>query len=167
MLDSLLYQSFVKPYLPKLLRLLLGLQFEPGSGFMGTVQVSEREASLSYSQMFKILTEFTGEIPLGVYRTDKTEPNPVNNATSPTSGKNSVTVDLHDDEQKKSNVFRRISSKKAIPTRQPSEKWSKTTQGGAKSERDEMNDLIEQRAKSLNIPSEKIHEVFILTLNNL
>ena len=35
------------------------------------VQVSEREASLSYSQMFKILTEFTGEIPLGVYRTDK------------------------------------------------------------------------------------------------
>ena len=37
MLDSLLYQSFVKPYLPKLLRLLLGLQFEPGSGFMGTV----------------------------------------------------------------------------------------------------------------------------------
>ena len=113
--------------------------------------------------MFKILTEFTGEIPLGVYRTDKTEP--LNNATSPTSGKNSVSVDVQNNvdsdqnEHKKSNVFRRISSKKAIPTRQPSEKWSKTTQGGAKSERDEMNDLIEQRAKSLNIPSEKIHEV--------
>ena len=125
--------------------------------------MSEREASLSYSQMFKILTEFTGEIPLGVYRTDKTEP--LNNATSPTSGKNSVSVDVQNNvdsdqnEHKKSNVFRRISSKKAIPTRQPSEKWSKTTQGGAKSERDEMNDLIEQRAKSLNIPSEKIHEV--------
>merc|ERR1711935_971723 len=117
MLDSLLYQSFVKPYLPKLLRLLLGLQFEPGSGFMGTVQVSEREASLSYSQMFKILTEFTGEIPLGVYRTDKTEP--LNNATSPTSGKNSVSVDVQNNvdsdqnEHKKSNVFRRISSKKS------------------------------------------------------
>ena len=39
-----------------------------------------------------------------------------------------------------------------------SEKWKKQV-GRAKSERDEMNDLIEQRAKSLHIPSEKIHEV--------
>ena len=109
---------------------------------------------MSYSQMFKILTEFTGEIPLGVYRTDKTEA-----AMSQTS-KTSVTVDVQAEngDTKKGNVFRRISSKKNIPTRQASDKWSKTT-GGSKSERDEMNDLIEQRAKSLNIPSEKIHEV--------
>ena len=32
--------------------------------------VTDKEASLSYSQMFKILTQFTGEIPLGIYRTD-------------------------------------------------------------------------------------------------
>ena len=32
--------------------------------------MTEKEAALSYSQMFKILTEFTGEIPLGIYRTD-------------------------------------------------------------------------------------------------
>ena len=44
-----------------------------------------------------------------------------------------------------------------------SEKWKKQV-GRAKSERDEMNDLIEQRAKSLHIPSEKIHEVDILTI---
>ena len=42
-----------------------------------------------------------------------------------------------------------------------SEKWKKQV-GRAKSERDEMNDLIEQRAKSLHIPSEKIHEVVTL-----
>jgi hypothetical protein len=34
------------------------------------VTVTGNEASLSYSQMFKILTQFTGEIPLGIYRTD-------------------------------------------------------------------------------------------------
>jgi len=44
-----------------------------------------------------------------------------------------------------------------------SEKWKKQV-GRAKSERDEMNDLIEQRAKSLHIPSEKIHEVVILQI---
>ena len=45
-----------------------------------------------------------------------------------------------------------------------SEKWKKQV-GRAKSERDEMNDLIEQRAKSLHIPSEKIHEVDIFTIS--
>ena len=51
--------------------------------------------------MFKILTEFTGEIPLGVYRTDKTEA-----AMSPTS-KTSVTVDVQAEngDTKKGNVF--------------------------------------------------------------
>ena len=44
-----------------------------------------------------------------------------------------------------------------------SEKWKKQV-GRAKSERDEMNDLIEQRAKSLHIPSEKIHEVVIFQI---
>ena len=107
--------------------------------------------------MFKILTEFTGEIPLGVYRTDKSEP-----LASPAS-KNSVHVEVNDattPEKPKTGKFdfRRISSKKIPPSRQSSEKWSKQA-GRAKTERDEMNDLIEQRAKSLNIPSEKIHEV--------
>lgn len=70
------------------------------------VQVSEREAKLSYSQMFKILTEFTGEIPLGVYRTDKLETVPKPN--------NSTHVEVNDaaDEKKNKFDFRRYSSKK-------------------------------------------------------
>ena len=71
--------------------------------------MSEREASLSYSQMFKILTEFTGEVPLGVYRTDKAPP--VENGR-----KHSEVVDVDnniaDGDKKKSKIFSRISSKK-------------------------------------------------------
>ena len=109
--------------------------------------------------MFKILTEFTGEIPLGVYRTDK------NHTVASPASKNSVHIEVNGapaQEGAKSKPgkfdFRRISSKKNPPSRQSSAKLTKQA-GRAKSERDEMNDLIEQRAKSLNIPPEKIHEV--------
>ena len=63
--------------------------------------------------MFKILTEFTGEVPLGVYRTDKAPP--IENGRSATSA---AIVDVDDaiDEKKKSaktnKIFSRISSKK-------------------------------------------------------
>lgn len=136
MLDALLYQSFTKPYLPKLLRLLLGLQFEPGSGFMGTVTVTEREASLNYSQLFKILTQFTGEIPLGIYRNEKRTDFCSSQTRKASSDRSMDTMNEADD---------CLNNPRAEPLRM-------------RTERDQLNNLIEQRTKYLKVPSEKMEE---------
>merc|ERR1712003_388045 len=143
MLDSLLYQSFVKPYLPNLLRLLLGLQFEPGSGFMGTVTVTEKEASLRYFQMFQILTQFTGEIPLGIYRTDSD--------TDMDSNAHKVTIDGTSNGKRQSSLL-------SFRKKKSSEEEKNKKHRNVNTERDELNSLIEQRTKYLQIPSEKMEE---------
>nr|XP_039272908.1 potassium channel subfamily T member 2-like isoform X1 [Styela clava] len=68
MLDTLLYQSMVKSYLMTLLRLLLGLQYAPGSGYLSTHKVTKFEENRKYSSIFKEFSFRTGGIILGIYR---------------------------------------------------------------------------------------------------
>ena len=43
MLDTLLYQSFTKPYLPDLLKLLMGLSYNEGSSVFNIYKINKLE----------------------------------------------------------------------------------------------------------------------------
>nr|XP_026694653.1 potassium channel subfamily T member 2 isoform X1 [Ciona intestinalis] len=68
MLDTLLYQSYVKGYLCTLLRVMLGLQYTSGSGHLTTHKVTSHQHGKTYHEMFKILSRKSGSIVFGIYR---------------------------------------------------------------------------------------------------
>ncbi|KAJ3601216.1 hypothetical protein NHX12_032189 [Muraenolepis orangiensis] len=71
MLDTLLYQSFVKDYMISITRLLLGLDSMPGSGFLCAMKITEDDLWIrTYGRLYQKLCSSTGDIPIGVYRTE-------------------------------------------------------------------------------------------------
>uniref|UniRef100_A0A8C8E538 Potassium sodium-activated channel subfamily T member 2 n=1 Tax=Otus sunia TaxID=257818 RepID=A0A8C8E538_9STRI len=71
MLDTLLYQSFVKDYMISITRLLLGLDTTPGSGFLCSMKITEEDLWIrTYARLYQKLCSSTGDIPIGVYRTE-------------------------------------------------------------------------------------------------
>ncbi|XP_062867046.1 potassium channel subfamily T member 1 [Trichomycterus rosablanca] len=71
MLDTLLYQCFVKDYMISITRLLLGLDTTPGSGYLCAMHVSECDLWIrTYGRLFQKLCSTSSEIPIGVYRTE-------------------------------------------------------------------------------------------------
>ena len=56
MFDTLLYQSFNKPYLPELLKLMLGLTYSISSGKLSIYRIShEKDVGITYDQLYKRL----------------------------------------------------------------------------------------------------------------
>ncbi|XP_076007040.1 potassium channel subfamily T member 1 isoform X3 [Genypterus blacodes] len=71
MLDTLLYQSFVKDYMIAIARLLLGLDTTPGSGHLCVVKITEEDLWIrTYGRLFQKLCSSSAEIPIGIYRTE-------------------------------------------------------------------------------------------------
>lgn len=71
MLDTLLYQSFVKDYMISITRLLLGLDTTPGSGYLCAMKITEDDLWIgTYGRLFQKLCSSSAEIPIGVYRTE-------------------------------------------------------------------------------------------------
>uniref|UniRef100_A0AAX7UL99 RCK N-terminal domain-containing protein n=1 Tax=Astatotilapia calliptera TaxID=8154 RepID=A0AAX7UL99_ASTCA len=71
MLDTLLYQSFVKDYMILIARLLLGLDTTPGSGYLCAMKVKEEDLWIgTYGRLFQKLCSSSAEIPIGIYRTE-------------------------------------------------------------------------------------------------
>ncbi|XP_012510198.1 PREDICTED: potassium channel subfamily T member 1 isoform X1 [Propithecus coquereli] len=71
MLDTLLYQSFVKDYMISITRLLLGLDTTPGSGHLCAMKISEEDLWIrTYGRLFQKLCSSSAEIPIGIYRTE-------------------------------------------------------------------------------------------------
>lgn len=69
MLDTLLYQAFVKEYMIYLVRLLLGCEQSPGSGYLSSRKVTEDFIWIeTYGRLFQRLCSTTGAIPIGIYR---------------------------------------------------------------------------------------------------
>ncbi|XP_064346735.1 potassium channel subfamily T member 1 isoform X3 [Camelus dromedarius] len=70
MLDTLLYQSFVKDYMIPITRLLLGLDTTPGSGYLCAMKITEDDLWIrTYGRLFQKLCSSSAEIPIGIYRT--------------------------------------------------------------------------------------------------
>uniref|UniRef100_A0A674D1H8 Potassium channel subfamily T member 2-like n=1 Tax=Salmo trutta TaxID=8032 RepID=A0A674D1H8_SALTR len=90
MLDTLLYQSFVKDYMISITRLLLGLDSMPGSGFLCAMKITEEDLWIrTYGRLYQKLCSSTGDIPIGIYRTE--------NKNSPHSSQVSITVEDYED----------------------------------------------------------------------
>ncbi|PNJ45123.1 KCNT1 isoform 13, partial [Pongo abelii] len=71
MLDTLLYQSFVKDYMITITRLLLGLDTTPGSGYLCAMKITEGDLWIrTYGRLFQKLCSSSAEIPIGIYRTE-------------------------------------------------------------------------------------------------
>ncbi|XP_021378201.1 potassium channel subfamily T member 1-like isoform X2 [Mizuhopecten yessoensis] len=73
MLDSLLYQTFVKRYLITFVRLLIGIDAENNTGHLSSIRVNGMTFSsyTTFGELYYGLASTTGEIPLAIYRTEK------------------------------------------------------------------------------------------------
>ncbi|KAK5976217.1 Potassium channel subfamily T member 2 [Trichostrongylus colubriformis] len=70
MLDRLLYQAMIKPYVVTLTRLLLGIDQSAGSGYLSSVVVRSEDLWIrTYGQLYKRLCSSGANIPLGIFRT--------------------------------------------------------------------------------------------------
>ncbi|KAL1518385.1 hypothetical protein ABEB36_002016 [Hypothenemus hampei] len=73
MLDTLLYQAFVKDYVITFVRLLLGVDQAPGSGFLTCMRIGKDDMWIrTYGRLYQKLCSTTCEIPIGIYRTQDT-----------------------------------------------------------------------------------------------
>uniref|UniRef100_A0A7N8YJA1 Potassium channel subfamily T member 2-like n=1 Tax=Mastacembelus armatus TaxID=205130 RepID=A0A7N8YJA1_9TELE len=100
MLDTLLYQSFVKDYMISITRLLLGLDSMPGSGFLCAMKITEDDLWIrTYGRLYQKLCSSTGDIPIGIYRTEahKLPVSEVNSSDLRKSSQVSITVEDYED----------------------------------------------------------------------
>ncbi|XGW15317.1 hypothetical protein V3C99_001080 [Haemonchus contortus] len=70
MLDRLLYQAIIKPYVVTLTRLLLGIDQSSGSGYLSSMVITSEDLWIkTYGQLYKRLCSSGANIPLGIFRT--------------------------------------------------------------------------------------------------
>ncbi|XP_054468179.1 potassium channel subfamily T member 1 isoform X2 [Anoplopoma fimbria] len=174
MLDTLLYQSFVKDYMILIARLLLGLDTTPGSGFLCAMKITEEDLWIStYGRLFQKLCSSSAEIPIGIYRTES--------HIFPTSESQvSVSVDDCEDtkdkgDESRSNdqsdhpLLRKKSMQWARRLSKKSVRWQGVTRDSSKdhsqriaqqrlnlyrrSEREELSELVRNRMRHLGLPT--------------
>uniref|UniRef100_A0A182QNB1 RCK N-terminal domain-containing protein n=1 Tax=Anopheles farauti TaxID=69004 RepID=A0A182QNB1_9DIPT len=68
-----LAQAFVKDYVITFVRLLLGIDQAPGSGFLTSMKITKDDMWIrTYGRLYQKLCSTTCEIPIGIYRTQDT-----------------------------------------------------------------------------------------------
>uniref|UniRef100_A0AAY4CKU5 RCK N-terminal domain-containing protein n=1 Tax=Denticeps clupeoides TaxID=299321 RepID=A0AAY4CKU5_9TELE len=175
MLDTLLYQSFVKDYMIAIARLLLGLDTTPGSGYLCAIKVTEEDLWIrTYGRLFQKLCSSSAEIPIGIYRTES-------HMFSSSESQVSINVDDCDDTRdrreswkektahrnstgsdqsehpllrKKSMQWaRRLSRKSAKPPSRTERITQQRLNLYRRSERQELSELVKNRMKHLGLPT--------------
>ncbi|XP_056146738.1 potassium channel subfamily T member 1-like isoform X2 [Lampris incognitus] len=176
MLDTLLYQSFVKDYMIPIARLLLGLDTTPGSGYLCAMKVTEEDLWIrTYGRLFQKLCSSSAEIPIGIYRTEShmfsTSESQVSinleeggeeqrerreSWKEKTAHRNSTTSDQseHPLLRKKSMQWaRRLSRKSAKPASRAERISQQRLNLYRRSERQELSELVKNRMKHLGLPT--------------
>ncbi|XP_068430160.1 potassium channel subfamily T member 2-like isoform X3 [Clinocottus analis] len=186
MLDTLLYQSFVKDYMILIARLLLGLDTTPGSGFLCAMKITEEDLWIStYGRLFQKLCSSSAEIPIGIYRTES--------HVFPTS-EVSVSVDDCEDakdkgEESRSNgqsdhpLLRKKSMQWARRLSKKSVRWQGASRDSGRdhaqriaqqrlnlyrrSEREELTELVRNRMRHLGLPTSGYEDLTNLTASDV
>ncbi|XP_026177273.1 potassium channel subfamily T member 2 [Mastacembelus armatus] len=182
MLDTLLYQSFVKDYMIAITRLLLGLDTTPGSGYLCAMKITEEDLWIrTYGRLFQKLCSSSAEIPIGIYRTEShmfsTSEGKDSYAQSQvsinveqgaqhrdrgdswkekTAHRNSTTSDQseHPLLRKKSMQWaRRLSRKNTKPSSRAERISQQRLNLYRRSERQELSELVKNRMKHLGLPT--------------
>ncbi|XP_078026685.1 potassium channel subfamily T member 1 isoform X9 [Epinephelus lanceolatus] len=189
MLDTLLYQSFVKDYMIAIARLLLGLDTTPGSGYLCAMKITEEDLWIrTYGRLFQKLCSSSAEIPIGIYRTEShmfsTSESQVSinmqqgeehrerkeSWKEKTAHRNSTTSDQseHPLLRKKSMQWARRLSRK---TTKPSSRAERISQQRLnlyrRSERQELSELVKNRMKHLGLPTVGYEDVSNLTASDV
>ncbi|XP_023151474.1 potassium channel subfamily T member 1-like isoform X21 [Amphiprion ocellaris] len=182
MLDTLLYQSFVKDYMIAIARLLLGLDTTPGSGYLCAMKITEEDLWIrTYGRLFQKLCSSSAEIPIGIYRTEShmfsTSEGKDSYAQSQvsinveqgeehhrdrgeswkekTAHRNSTTSDQseHPLLRKKSMQWARRLSRKNKPSSRAERISQQRLSLYRRSERQELSELVKNRMKHLGLPT--------------
>uniref|UniRef100_A0A8C1XD61 Si:dkey-21e5.1 n=1 Tax=Cyprinus carpio TaxID=7962 RepID=A0A8C1XD61_CYPCA len=191
MLDTLLYQSFVKDYMILIARLLLGLDTTPGSGYLCAMKVTEEDLWIrTYGRLFQKLCSSSAEIPIGIYRTEShmfssSEPAgpsqvSVEDCEDPrdrgeswkekTAHRNSTGSDQseHPLLRKKSMQWaRRLSRKNTKPPSRVERINQQRLNLYRRSERQELSELVKNRMKHLGLPTVGYEDVANLTASDV
>uniref|UniRef100_A0A3Q3GV15 Potassium sodium-activated channel subfamily T member 1a n=1 Tax=Labrus bergylta TaxID=56723 RepID=A0A3Q3GV15_9LABR len=162
MLDTLLYQSFVKDYMILIARLLLGLDTTPGSGFLCAMKVTEEDLWIgTYGRLFQKLCSSSAEIPIGIYRTES-------HIFSTSESQVSVSVDDCEDTKEKGDESRSNDQSDHPLLRKKSMQWARrlSKKSGPRSEnaqqrlnlyrrseREELSELVRNRMRHLGLPT--------------
>uniref|UniRef100_A0A7N8XK65 Potassium sodium-activated channel subfamily T member 1 n=1 Tax=Mastacembelus armatus TaxID=205130 RepID=A0A7N8XK65_9TELE len=178
MLDTLLYQSFVKDYMIAITRLLLGLDTTPGSGYLCAMKITEEDLWIrTYGRLFQKLCSSSAEIPIGIYRTESHMFSTSEASSSQvsinveqgaqhrdrgdswkekTAHRNSTTSDQseHPLLRKKSMQWaRRLSRKNTKPSSRAERISQQRLNLYRRSERQELSELVKNRMKHLGLPT--------------
>ncbi|XP_060589732.1 potassium channel subfamily T member 2-like isoform X4 [Ruditapes philippinarum] len=147
MLDTLLYQTFVKGYLITFVRLLLGIDAEENSGHLSSIRMKRTTLARyrTYGELYHALCSTTGEIPIALYRTDNQA------TTKPVSPYATETV-----AQQNNNKIEGAPSPKKLRMHQDPRKVSSQINiqknwNNQNPEREDISDLIKNRMKSLDL----------------
>ncbi|XP_029572238.1 potassium channel subfamily T member 1 isoform X3 [Salmo trutta] len=192
MLDTLLYQSFVKDYMIPIARLLLGLDTTPGSGYLCAMKVTEEDLWIrTYGRLFQKLCSSSAEIPIGIYRTeshmfsssesqvsinventggDDQRNNRRESWKEKTAQRNSTTSDQseHPLLRKKSLQWaRRLSRKNTKPPSRTERISQQRLNLYRRSERQELSELVKNRMKHLGLPTVGYEDVANLTASDV
>uniref|UniRef100_A0A8C7HKK8 Potassium sodium-activated channel subfamily T member 1 n=1 Tax=Oncorhynchus kisutch TaxID=8019 RepID=A0A8C7HKK8_ONCKI len=192
MLDTLLYQSFVKDYMIPIARLLLGLDTTPGSGYLCAMKVTEEDLWIrTYGRLFQKLCSSSAEIPIGIYRTeshmfsssesqvsinventggDDQRSNRRESWKEKTAQRKSTTSDQseHPLLRKKSLQWaRRLSRKNTKPPSRTERISQQRLNLYRRSERQELSELVKNRMKHLGLPTVGYEDVANLTASDV
>ncbi|XP_059920767.1 LOW QUALITY PROTEIN: potassium channel subfamily T member 1-like [Gadus macrocephalus] len=196
MLDTLLYQSFVKDYMIPIARLLLGLDTTPGSGYLCVMKVTEEDLWIrTYGRLFQKLCSSSAEIPIGIYRTEShmfstsenrgrfpksevsinveagTEPRPSGDSwKEKTAHRNSTTSEQSEHtllRRKSKQWARRLSRKTPKPASRAERISQQRLSLYRRSERQELSELVKNRMKHLGLPTVGYEDVSNLTASDV
>ncbi|MFT7805025.1 potassium channel subfamily T member 1-like isoform X1 [Arapaima gigas] len=169
MLDTLLYQSFVKDYIIHVARLLLGLDTTPGSGYLCAVKVTEDDLWIrTYGRLFQKLCSSSTEIPIGIYRTEShifsisesplccnaedDDPKPKRDSWKTTAYRNRTDSDQSENLLLRKRNVRSTARKTSRPDSN-SESLQEQHPMYHCSERQELSELVRNRMKHLGLPT--------------
>ncbi|XP_058861402.1 potassium channel subfamily T member 1-like isoform X2 [Acipenser ruthenus] len=196
MLDTLLYQSFVKDYMIPIARLLLGLDTTPGSGYLCAMKITEDDLWIrTYGRLFQKLCSSSAEIAIGMYRTEShmfatsesqdigpqsqisinvEECEDTKDVKEPWNQKgshrNSTSSDQSDHPllRKKSMQWARRLSRKGNKQTSKTERISQQRLNlYRRSERQELSELVKNRMKHLGLPTTGYEDVANLTASDV
>ncbi|XP_047197189.1 potassium channel subfamily T member 1 isoform X12 [Hippoglossus stenolepis] len=182
MLDTLLYQSFVKDYMIAIARLLLGLDTTPGSGYLCVMKITEEDLWIrTYGRLFQKLCSSSAEIPIGIYRTESHMFSTSESKDSYAQSQVSINVEHGEEQRERRDAWkekvahrnstasdqsehpllrkksmqwaRRLSRKSAKPPSRTERISQQRLNLYRRSERQELSELVKNRMKHLGLPT--------------
>ncbi|XP_047197179.1 potassium channel subfamily T member 1 isoform X2 [Hippoglossus stenolepis] len=196
MLDTLLYQSFVKDYMIAIARLLLGLDTTPGSGYLCVMKITEEDLWIrTYGRLFQKLCSSSAEIPIGIYRTESHMFSTSESKDSYAQSQVSINVEHGEEQRERRDAWkekvahrnstasdqsehpllrkksmqwaRRLSRKSAKPPSRTERISQQRLNLYRRSERQELSELVKNRMKHLGLPTVGYEDVSNLTASDV